>query len=123
MDQITHDVRREHWLNVINACQARNENITIRQWLKDNGIGYKSYYYWLRKFRREAFERMKPDTSIGETGLAEIRISDDPDVGSVLENGFKADAIIKMDGCVVALSNTISETLCKIILEDLKDAR
>ena len=50
MDQITHNVRRNQWLNIVNACQSRTDNSTVREWLKANGIAYKSYYYWLRKF-------------------------------------------------------------------------
>ena len=53
MDQSTHDVRRTNWLNIIEECQQRPENMTVKQWLADNGIKEKSYYYWLRKFRRE----------------------------------------------------------------------
>ncbi len=47
MDQITHDVRRNSWLNIIQQCQARPEYITVKQWLIDNGIKDKAYYYWL----------------------------------------------------------------------------
>lgn len=54
MDQSTHDVRRTNWLNIIEQCQQRPENMTVKQWLADNGIKEKSYYYWLRKFRKEA---------------------------------------------------------------------
>ena len=53
MDQSTHDVRRNNWLNIIEQCQQRPENMTVKQWLADNGIKEKSYYYWLRKFRKE----------------------------------------------------------------------
>ena len=49
MDQLTHNVRRANWLNIIKQCQERPANVTVRQWLKDNDIKEKSYYYWLRK--------------------------------------------------------------------------
>lgn len=58
MDQSTHDVRRTNWLNIIEQCQQRPENMTVKQWLADNGIKEKSYYYWLRKFRKEAYEQI-----------------------------------------------------------------
>jgi len=35
MDQLTHNVRRANWLNIINQWQERPVNITVRQWLKD----------------------------------------------------------------------------------------
>lgn len=54
MDQSTHEVRRNNWMNIINQCQNRPANMTAKQWLADNGISDKSYYYWLRKIRLEA---------------------------------------------------------------------
>lgn len=45
MDQSTHDVRRAGWLNIVNQCQERSANVSVRQWLADNGIIEKVYYY------------------------------------------------------------------------------
>lgn len=59
MDQLTHNVRRANWLNIIKQCQERPANVTVRQWLKDNDIKEKSYYYWLRKFRKESYDQMQ----------------------------------------------------------------
>ena len=59
MDKCTHDVRRANWLNIINQCQERPANVTVHQWLKDNDIKEKSYYYWLRKFRKESYDQMQ----------------------------------------------------------------
>lgn len=36
MDSLTHNARRANWLNIINQCQERPANVTVRQWLKDN---------------------------------------------------------------------------------------
>lgn len=47
MDQITHDVRSPQWLEIITQCQNRPEGTTAKQWMADNGISEKSYYYWL----------------------------------------------------------------------------
>lgn len=125
MDQITHKVRREHWLNVINACQARGEGITVKQWLKDNGISHKTYYYWLRRFRKEAYERMKQGSAVEKSSFVELPLPSEPEHSSdsIFETGFKADAIIKLEGCVIALSNTVSENLCRYIMEGLGNAR
>lgn len=54
MNQPTHDVRRVNWFSIITECQQRPVNVSVRRWLADNGIKEKAYYYWLRKFRREA---------------------------------------------------------------------
>ena len=58
MDQTTHNIRRANWQEIINQCQNRKSNTTVKQWCLDNAINEKSYYYWLRKFRREATGQM-----------------------------------------------------------------
>ena len=59
MDQTTHNVRRANWLTIITQCQERPEGISVKQWLSDNGVKEKAYYYWLRKFRKEAYAQMQ----------------------------------------------------------------
>ena len=85
MDQITHEIRRQHWLSIVNACQTRTEDITVKQWLKDNGVKEKAYYYWLRKFRRESIEHqiraISPDNKVS---LAEILLQNSKVVKYVL---------------------------------------
>ena len=56
MDQLTHTVRRSNWINIIRQCQDRPAGTTAKQWLAENDISEKSYYYWLRKIRREVCE-------------------------------------------------------------------
>ena len=57
MDQLTHTVRRSNWINIIRQCQDRPAGTTAKQWLTENDISEKSYYYWLRKIRREVCEQ------------------------------------------------------------------
>ena len=33
MDQCTHEVRRQHWKNIIAQCNQRPEGQTAKQWL------------------------------------------------------------------------------------------
>lgn len=49
MDQFTHIVRCANWLNIINQYQKQPANVIVLQWLKDNDINEKLYYYRLRK--------------------------------------------------------------------------
>ena len=39
MDQSTHDIRRANWLTIINQCQTRPSNMSVRQWLAENNNG------------------------------------------------------------------------------------
>ncbi|MGI6042550.1 MAG: hypothetical protein ACOYBH_10125 [Candidatus Alectryocaccobium sp.] len=54
MDQSTHEVRRDYWFDIVTRCSQRPDGCTVRQWFAESGIKEKAYYYWLRKFRKEA---------------------------------------------------------------------
>ena len=49
MDQITHERRFKNWEHVVEECNLRPEGVTVKQWLSENGINVKLYYYWLRR--------------------------------------------------------------------------
>ena len=57
MDQLTHNVRRSNWINIIRQCQDRPAGTTAKQWLAENDISEKSYYYWLRKIPGKSVNR------------------------------------------------------------------
>ena len=59
MDQTTYQVRLESWKSIVARCQARPEGQSARQWLADNNISDKQYYYWLRKIRAQAYGEMQ----------------------------------------------------------------
>ena len=69
MDQLTHTVRRSNWINIIRQCQDRPAGTTAKQWLVENDISEKSYYYWLRKIRREVCEQGKRTISSTLTNI------------------------------------------------------
>ena len=56
MDQFTREIRLEQWKQIILQCQNRPMGQPAYQWLSDNGISSKSYYYWLRKIRKQTYE-------------------------------------------------------------------
>ena len=74
MDQSAHDVRRTNWLNIVNQCQNRPSDMSVKQWLAENDIKEKAYYYWLRKFRKEVYDQMQLPavTAKAEVAFAEI---------------------------------------------------
>lgn len=128
MDQITHDVCSSQWLEIITQCQNRPEGTTAKQWMADNGISEKSYYYWLRKFRKQACSQMTETStaiSVGnEISFAEVSISPKQSANIAaftLENSVEAIrpvAVIKNANISIALTNEISEgLLSRILLE------
>ena len=132
MDQITHDVRSSQWLEIITQCQNRPEGTTAKQWMADNGISEKSYYYWLRKFRKQACSQMTETStaiSVGnEISFAEVSISPKQSANIAaftLENsvgGIRPVAVIKNANISIALTNEISEGLLSRILLEVAHA-
>ena len=54
MRTIRQKMSAKEWQERIYARQA--SGLTIAAWCKANGVSECSYYYWLRKLRKEAFE-------------------------------------------------------------------
>ena len=125
MDQLTHTVRRSNWIKIIRQCQDRPAGTTAKQWLVENDISEKSYYYWLRKFRKEAYEQMQmpPATSSSEITFAEISVplsrQEEP-IHSFQEQ--PPVAIIKNGALSIAISNNISEALLDRIFQVIRHA-
>ena len=106
MDQLTHTVRRSNWINIIRQCQDRPAGTTAKQWLAENDISEKSYYYWLRKIRREVCEQegLQEATNPSALSFVEIPVKTALDTAPV----------------TLELSNDISESLlCRLLQEVL----
>lgn len=125
MDQSTHDIRRANWLNIVNQCQERPSDISAKQWLADNGINEKAYYYWLRKFRKEAYERIQVPAAAqsAEVSFAEISIPMDNPSGS-MPCALHSDpvAVIKYGRISIEISNDISEAILSRLLQEAAHA-
>ena len=52
MNQTTHEVRIANRTQIVNNCQSCPKGQTTKQWLSENQIPEKQYYYWLRKVRK-----------------------------------------------------------------------
>ena len=54
MDQVTlakNQIRAERWRTLIQTCQQSGQ--TVVHWCEENSINIKTYYYWLRKLRKQ----------------------------------------------------------------------
>ena len=121
MDSLTHNVRRANWLNIINQCQERPANVTVRQWLKDNDINEKSYYYWMRKFRKESYDQMQiPAVTEKPTEISfvEFAAPASEKVASLHEStNSPTTAIIRHGAVTLVISNDISEDVLSLFLK------
>lgn len=123
MDRITHQVRLVNWTKIIEQCNNnRPVGTTAKQWLSDNVINDKSYYYWFRELRQEAYASVEKEfpavTSSQEqrpvVTFAEIPL---PNQQNSMTDTFKADTVIHTRTMVIGISNTISDTLLSRLLE------
>ena len=123
MDQTTHNVRRANWLAIITQCQERPEGISVKQWLSDNGVKEKAYYYWIRKFCKQAYEQMQPPVAKenpgNEIAFTEISI---PAKTAPAESYENPVAVIRYKGVSIGISNEISDSLLSRILREMSHA-
>ena len=123
MDQLTHNVRRANWLNIIKQCQERPANVTVRQWLKDNDIKEKSYYYWLRKFRKESYDQMQLPAATeepAEVSFVEFAASTSEKVVSTQDSlNSTTTAVIRHGAITLEISNAISEEVLSLLLKEV----
>jgi len=55
-----HDFNISLWIKRFKEC--RESGLKVTEWCRQNGIGVKTYYYWMRKIKREAIDFL-PDTA------------------------------------------------------------
>ena len=131
MDRCTHEVRLQHWKNIISQCQSRPDGQTAKQWLAENGICEQTYYLWQRKIRQETYELMsapaemvpvssqKEEISFAEIPLGSSNNSSDT---SSSDSGITPVAVIKTSACQIAVSGDIPEKLLVSILREVSHA-
>ena len=127
MNQITHTVRYSMWKDILLQCQNRPDGMSAKQWLKENQVSEKSYYYWQRKFRNELFEKQGialpalqsspncTDISFAEMTMPTVRMAVDDQHSEII----RASAVIKTGALTIAVSNDISDTLLSKILQEI----
>lgn len=130
MDQITHTMRNSRWKDIILQCQNRPAEMSAKQWMAENQISDKSYYYWQRKLRKEAYEHINNSPTMlpvahedTKVSFAEIRIpKSKKSVSDIVPETIKPAAVIKTATMTIALSNDIADNLLLRILREVSHA-
>lgn len=125
MDQSTHDVRRNNWFHIVSECQNRPAGVTVLQWLEENDVKEKAYYYWLRKFRKEAYEQMQMSTvqtTSTEVTFTELSFPTRPNILSEEQISVQPAVIIRQNAFTIEISNGISEELLSRIIREVSHA-
>ena len=115
MDKITHKVRCEQWTNIIKECLASGMPKTT--WCREHGISDKSFFYWQRILREEAYlttlekplaPAIKEISVPATTDFVEIKMTDQANDSG---DSFKPDVVIRRGSVLIEISNTASEEL------------
>ena len=115
MDKITKEVRIANWKSIIEQCHARPEGQSAKQWLSDNGISEKSYYYWQRKVRQETYALMQSTCAVNPEPVVFAELPFDGTKSA--RSSFIPSALIHRGGTVFELSNNISDRLLDRLME------
>ena len=127
MDQCTHEVRAEYWKKIIQACDQRPAGQSAKSWMDEHGICEQSYYHWQRRFRKQAYEEMKGNTSVPavaektELTFVEIpcRTSEETNTYMVSD---KPVATIRTATLQIDISNEIPDALLTRIIREVSHA-
>ena len=110
MDKTTHEIRIANWRSIIEQCQARPEGQSAKQWLADNGISEKTYYYWQRKVRQETYALIRQDAvspAMPTSGTQSVTFAEIP-YAAAPDNlqPFTPDVVIHKGQTVLELSTS-----------------
>lgn len=119
MDKITHKVRCEQWTEIIKECLASGMNKTA--WCREHGISDKSFFYWQRRLREEAYISTVESESSSPPAVNAVSVPAEPSVdfvelrlperSTVSSVTFRPDVIIRKDSFSLEISNTASAEL------------
>ena len=129
MDQFTHDVRTAHWAEIVRKCHERPENQTAKEWLDENGINEKQYYYWQRKIRTLTAEAANQQLPINhqnsDVAFYELPVpNEEASNHTMLSTPIHVpDALIRIGKIEIELRNGISDDLLTKILKVATYAR
>lgn len=128
MDKSTHEVRKQEWFKIIQACNSSGQS--KKQWCKENSVSERQVYYWQQKIRKDLYREVKkkqedsnsPAANEGMTVPVALPLVELPLTGITQSETFKADAVIQAGNISVQLANTASgellEKLSRILLNN-----
>lgn len=110
----------ELWVNRIRECKASKQ--TVSDWCSSHGIHTKTYYYWMRKIKKEAFDSLpelrKPRAASSSTELsfAEISIPESKQSDASVIRIHLSDLVLEipsgMDGTTIESTIRAIRNLC-----------
>lgn len=109
MDKITHQIRAEHWTQILNECI--NSGMSKNAWCRVNGISEKQFFYWQRILCREAFENSQTSLLPADqstVSFTEIKL---PPSSQSAASVFQPDLVIRKGKMILEILNSASAAL------------
>ena len=115
--KMTHDLRLGYWADLLR--KRRESGKTIRLFCRENGINEKTWYYWQRRLREAAGERMLAQSGDSDPVFpvfAELPML--PETESAPSSNYAA-VRIQLGKAVVEFQNGVDKGLASSILRAL----
>lgn len=117
MDQVTlakNQIRVESWRGLIRTCQQSGQ--TVVSWCEENNINPKTYYYWLRKLRKQELsgkELLLPVPNSSPVVFKQLEVQ--PPVA-----GIQTAVIIRLPSATIEVADGTSQATLEAVLLALK---
>lgn len=108
------EFRFRQWSKIIQDCQS--SSLSVTEWCKQNGIGAKSYYYWLRKIRSKSCETMELPVPVIKQPIVPLQLSH-------LES-FKSPGplvTIRLGSASIDITEGASQAMIETVLKSLQN--
>lgn len=106
------ELRLKHWTGLIAECQASDQ--TVKAWCKQHDISDKTYYYWLRKVRKQTMEQA------GISAAKEEPVTFKPLKINPVSTGIRTAAIVHLPGATIEICEGASQQTVETVLLALK---
>ena len=116
--EIKHMARIEEWKGRVTECRGSGQS--VRAWCREQGIAYKTYYYWEKEVLLEAGRQMAAQGSA--LGKRFVEMPALPEVRDTMDTKPALAAKLRIKGGELEVYTGADEALLETLLRVMKDA-
>ncbi len=129
MDHTAAAIRRAQWEQIV--LEANNSAIPKSAWCKQNGIKEKAFYYWQRKFRREAAASAESAAvcavPAAKSAFVELTVPEAPaePLASVKEPSlrkFIPEILLQVGDCRLFITGAVKKQTLNTVMQVIRNA-
>lgn len=117
--ELKHQARLVEWKEKVAACRGSGQ--TVKAWCQEQGIAYKTYYYWEKEILSEAGRQMRALERSGAEKFVEVPAL--PERPSVSEGGGVLAARLRINGGEVEIYAGAEAATVEMLVRVLRDAQ